>query len=192
MLEEIRIYVTERLCIYKAKGQSWDLGICPSTRLKLNKHKETQRFWQVVPFGYMQFEVRVGTEGYVVDLNTRQCGCRAWHLVGYPCVHGYATISSLNRDAKEYVSEWFTTSMYASKVDLEAELKVEHVVMFESESDSDFESESDVEANVPEVDVPELDVEAEVDVPEVYVVPKVKVDVPLVQDNLVGEIQDDI
>ena len=43
MLEEIRIYVMERLCIYKAKGQSWDLNICPSIRLKLNKHKETQR-----------------------------------------------------------------------------------------------------------------------------------------------------
>nr|KAJ0193556.1 hypothetical protein LSAT_V11C800421030 [Lactuca sativa] len=114
MLEEIRIYVMERLCIYKAKGQSWDLNICPSIRLKLNKHKETQRFWQVVPSGYMQFEVRVGTEGYAVDLNTRQCGCRAWQLAGYPCVHGYAAISSLNRDPEEYVSEWFTTSMYAS------------------------------------------------------------------------------
>ncbi|CAI9277663.1 unnamed protein product [Lactuca saligna] len=291
MLEEIRIYVMERLCIYKAKGQSWDLSICPSIRLKLNKHKETQRFWQVVPFGYMQFEVRVGTEGYAVDLNTRQCGCRACQLARYPCVHGYAAISSLNRDPEEYVSEWFTTSMYAScyrynirplncsamwpevdytkplppkkrrlpgrptlkrkrdqvereskgtrhtvskkgmimrcticrerghnrstcpqrpndvpstlgsnkkkpkkqgKVDLEAELEVEHVVMFESESDSDFESESDVEANVPEVDVLEPDVEVEVDVPEVYVVPEVQVDVPLVQDNLVGEIQDDI
>ncbi|CAI9300171.1 unnamed protein product [Lactuca saligna] len=156
-------------------------------------------------------------------------------LAGYPCVHGYAAVSSLNRDSEEYVSEWFTTSIYAScyrynirplncsamwpevdytkpfppkkkttwktnnekekgsgKVDLEAELEVEHVVMFESESDSDFKSESDVEANVPEVDVPEPDVEAEVDVPEVYVVPEVEVDVPLVQDNLVGEIQDDI
>ncbi|CAI9279858.1 unnamed protein product [Lactuca saligna] len=226
MLEEIRIYVMERLCIYKAKGQSWDLSICPSIRLKLNRHKETERFWQVVPSGYMQFEVRVGTEGYAVDLNTRQCGCRAWQLAGYPYVHGYVAISSLNRDPEEYVSEWFTTSMYAScyrerghnrstcpqrpndvpstsgsnkkkpkkqgKVDLEAELEVEHVVMFESESDSDFESESDVEANVPEVDVPEPDVEAEVDVPKVYVVPEVEVDVPLVQDNLVGEIQDDI
>nr|KAJ0185685.1 hypothetical protein LSAT_V11C900486450 [Lactuca sativa] len=72
------------------------------------------RFWQEVPSGYMQFEVRVETEGYAVDLNTRQCGCRAWQLAGYPCVHGYAAISSLNRDPEEYVLEWFTTSMYAS------------------------------------------------------------------------------
>ncbi|CAI9290053.1 unnamed protein product [Lactuca saligna] len=114
MLEEIRIYVMESLYIYKTKGQSWDLNICPSIRLKLNKLKEKQRFWQVVPSGYMQFEVRVAIDGYVVDLNTRQCGCRACQLAGYPCVHGYTAISSLNRDPEDYVSEWFTTSMYAS------------------------------------------------------------------------------
>ncbi|CAI9278523.1 unnamed protein product [Lactuca saligna] len=71
-------------------------------------------FWQVVPPGYMQFEVRVRTDGYVVDLNIRQCGCRAWQLAGYPCVHGYDAISSLNRDPEDYVSEWFTTSIDAS------------------------------------------------------------------------------
>ncbi|XP_052623735.1 uncharacterized protein LOC128129082 [Lactuca sativa] len=283
MLEEIRIYVMERLCIYKAKGQSWDLNICPSIRLKLNKHKQTQRFWQEVPSGYMQFEVRVETEGYAVDLNTRQCGCRAWQLAGYPCVHGYAAISSLNRDPEEYVLEWFTTSMYAScyrynirplncsamwpevdytkplppkkrrlpgrptmkrkrdqvereakgtrhtvskkgmimrcticrerghnrstcplrpndvpstsgsnkkkpkkqgKVDLEAELEVEHVVMFESESDSDFESEIDV----PEVDlVPEVEVDANIE-DEIQANNEVEHEIE-VQDNVEQEIQ---
>nr|KAJ0208052.1 hypothetical protein LSAT_V11C500289790 [Lactuca sativa] len=216
MLKEIRIYVMERLCIYKAKVESWDLNICPSIRLKLNKLKEQQRFWKVVPSRYMQFEVRVGIDGYVVDLHTRQCGCRAWKLTWYPCVHGYAAISSLNRDPEDYVSEWFTTSMErghnrstcpqrpndvlstSGKVDLEAELEVDHVVMFESESDSEFESESDVEANieVPEVDVVhEVDANIEVDVVpevEVDVVPNVEADVPLVQDDIEEEIQDDI
>nr|KAJ0213477.1 hypothetical protein LSAT_V11C400216340 [Lactuca sativa] len=111
MLEEIHIYAMERLCIYKSKGQSWDVNICPSIRLNLNKLKEQQRFWQVVPFGYMQFEVRVWSDGYVVDLNTRQCGCRAWQIARCPCMHGYVAISSLNRDLKDYMSEWFTTSI---------------------------------------------------------------------------------
>ena len=44
MLEEIRIYVTERLCRQKSKGSSWgDLNICPTIRLKLSKIKELQR-----------------------------------------------------------------------------------------------------------------------------------------------------
>ncbi|CAI9288541.1 unnamed protein product [Lactuca saligna] len=84
MLEEIRIYVMERLYRQKIKGQSWDLTICPTIRLKLSKLKDLQR----------------------------TCACRTWQLTGYPCVHGYACIASLNRDVEEYVSPWFTTSMY--------------------------------------------------------------------------------
>ncbi|CAI9282608.1 unnamed protein product [Lactuca saligna] len=166
MLEEIRIYVTERFCIYKSKGQSWDVNICHCIRLKLNKLKEQQR---------------------------------AWQLAGYPCIHGYVAISSLNRDPGDYVLEWFTTSTYASKVDvqvdLEAELEVECVVMFESESDNDFENESDVEANikveaacdvVPEMEanikVPEVNVEANIEVPEVDV--EANIEVPEVEASI--------
>ena len=39
MLEEIRIYVMERLYNSKKKGDGWDLDICPSIRLKLEKFK---------------------------------------------------------------------------------------------------------------------------------------------------------
>nr|KAJ0201656.1 hypothetical protein LSAT_V11C600331820 [Lactuca sativa] len=148
--------------------------------------KAFSRFWQVVPSGYMQFEVRVGTDGYDVDLHTRQCGCRAWQLAGYPCVHGYAAISSLNRNPENYVSECFTTSMYARhnrstcpqrpndvpstsgnvdvQVDIEAKLEVEHAFMFESE--------------IPDVDV----------VPEM----EANIEVPLVQDHIEEEIQDEV
>ena len=35
MLEEIRIYVMERLYNLKKKGEAWDLDICPSIILKL-------------------------------------------------------------------------------------------------------------------------------------------------------------
>ncbi|CAI9265482.1 unnamed protein product [Lactuca saligna] len=112
MLEEIRIYVMERLYRQKIKGQSWDLTICPTIRLKLSKLKDLQRFWKVIPSGYQQYEVRLGYDAYVVDIGSRTCACRTWQLTGYPCVHGYACIASLNRDVEEYVSPWFTTSMY--------------------------------------------------------------------------------
>ncbi|CAI9274918.1 unnamed protein product [Lactuca saligna] len=69
-------------------------------------------FWKVIPSGYQQYEVRLGYDAYVVDIGSRTCACRTWQLTGYPCVHGYACIASLNRDVEEYVSPWFTTSMY--------------------------------------------------------------------------------
>ncbi|KAL4590926.1 hypothetical protein LXL04_003873 [Taraxacum kok-saghyz] len=105
MLEEIRIYVMERLYNSKKKGEGWDLDICPSIRLKLEKFKLKQRFWQVYASGYEQFEVNNGYDGYAVNLNNRTCGCRAWQLTGIPCVHGVAAISYLHRNHEEYVAE---------------------------------------------------------------------------------------
>ncbi|CAI9261002.1 unnamed protein product [Lactuca saligna] len=115
MLEEIRIYVMERLCIQKSKGSSWgDLNICPTIRLKLSKIQTLQRFWRVVPSGYQQFEVRLLQDAYAVDLGKKTCGCRGWQLTGYPCVHAYAAISNLNRDPEDYVSPWLTTRMFCN------------------------------------------------------------------------------
>nr|KAJ0222335.1 hypothetical protein LSAT_V11C200051040 [Lactuca sativa] len=96
MLEEIRIYVMERLCTQKSKGSSWgDLHICPSIRLKLSKIKALQRFWRVVPSGYQEFEVRLGYDAYSVDLGKKTCACKAWQSTGYPYMHAYAVISNL-------------------------------------------------------------------------------------------------
>nr|KAJ0219155.1 hypothetical protein LSAT_V11C300142680 [Lactuca sativa] len=115
MLEEIRIYVMERLCIQKSKGSYWgDLNIYPSIRLKLSKIKELHRFWRVVPSGYQEFELRLGYDSYGVDLGKKTCACRAWQLTGYPCVHVYVSISNLNKDPEDYVSPWFTTIMFCS------------------------------------------------------------------------------
>nr|KAJ0208438.1 hypothetical protein LSAT_V11C500283920 [Lactuca sativa] len=115
MLEEIRIYVMERLCTQKSKGSSWgDLHICPSIRLKLSKIKGLQRFWRVVPSGYQEFEVRLGYDAYSIDLGKKTCVCRAWQLTSYPCVHAYAVISNLNRDSEDYVSPWLTTTMFGN------------------------------------------------------------------------------
>nr|KAJ0211487.1 hypothetical protein LSAT_V11C400221130 [Lactuca sativa] len=112
MLEEIRIYVMERLYRQKIKGQSWDLTICPTIRLKLSKLKDLQRFWKVISSGYQQYEVILGYDAYVVDIGSRTCACGTRQLIGYPCVHGYACLASLNEDVEEYVSPWFTTLMY--------------------------------------------------------------------------------
>ncbi|XP_023766738.1 uncharacterized protein LOC111915301 [Lactuca sativa] len=91
MLEEIRIYVMERLCIQKSNGSSWgDLNICPTIRLKLSKIKTLQRFWRVVPSGYQQFEVRLLQDAYD------------------------AAILNLNRDPEDYVSPWLTTTMFCN------------------------------------------------------------------------------
>nr|KAJ0228597.1 hypothetical protein LSAT_V11C100013270 [Lactuca sativa] len=113
MLEEIRIYAMERMYKMLQEGQSWgNLKICPSIRLKISKLKKQQRFWGVIPSGIQQYEVRIGNDGYAVDLNNNTCGCRSWQVSGIPCVHAVAAISYLNRNAEDYVAPWFHTTMF--------------------------------------------------------------------------------
>ena len=51
MLEEIRVYVMERMYRQKVKGDKWELDICPSIRRKIEKNKEIQRYnSMILPF----------------------------------------------------------------------------------------------------------------------------------------------
>nr|KAJ0186296.1 hypothetical protein LSAT_V11C900467960 [Lactuca sativa] len=86
MLEEIRIFVMEM--IYK--GNEWDLTICPSIR----KLIQDLKIVGVTPCGYQKYEVRI------------------WKLIGIPCLHGVAAISSLNQDAETYVSQSYSKEAY--------------------------------------------------------------------------------
>ncbi|CAI9292180.1 unnamed protein product [Lactuca saligna] len=69
-------------------------------------------FWGVIPSGIQQYEVRIGNDGYVVDLNNNTCGCRSWQVSGIPCVHAVVAISYLNRNVEDYVAPWFHTTMF--------------------------------------------------------------------------------
>ncbi|CAI9285468.1 unnamed protein product [Lactuca saligna] len=82
MLEEIRIYAMERI------------------------------FWGVIYSGVQKYEVRIGNDGYAMDLTNNTCGCRSWQVSSIPCVHVVAAISYLNRNAEDYVIPWFHTTMF--------------------------------------------------------------------------------
>ncbi|CAI9291513.1 unnamed protein product [Lactuca saligna] len=76
--------------------------------------KEEQRYWDVIPSGEEEYEVKLAHEVYVVHLESKTCGCRAWQLSGIPCVHAIAAILYLNGNAEDYVAVWFKTSMFGS------------------------------------------------------------------------------
>nr|KAJ0203538.1 hypothetical protein LSAT_V11C500232650 [Lactuca sativa] len=112
MLEDIRVYVMQRLYHQRSKGESWDLTICPSIRKKIIHLKEKQKFWAVYPCGYQQFEVVLCNDRYAIDLIRRTCGCRRWQLTGIPYVHGVAAISSMNLNSEEYVASCYSKATY--------------------------------------------------------------------------------
>ncbi|CAI9279345.1 unnamed protein product [Lactuca saligna] len=92
MLEEIRLYMMERIYNMKLKGQQWGNHICPEIRDK--------------------FEVRGAIDAYEVDLERKTCSCRLWQLNGYGCAHSVASISFLNMDVEAYVDNMFSTTTF--------------------------------------------------------------------------------
>ncbi|CAI9303910.1 unnamed protein product [Lactuca saligna] len=112
MLEEIRLYMMDRIYNMKLKGQQWGNHICPEIRDKVNLLKKAQRHYQVLPSGLNQFEVRGAIDAYEVDLERKTCSCRLWQLNGYGCTHYVASISFLNRDVEAYVDNMFSTTTF--------------------------------------------------------------------------------
>ena len=110
MLEELRLYMMEKL--FKSKLKAWSGNVSPAIRQKLNVLKDQQRYWEVLPSGQNQFETRCANEAFHVDLEKRTCSCRLWQLNGYGCVHSVASICFMNREVEEYVDPIFTRSMY--------------------------------------------------------------------------------
>lgn len=112
MLEAIRVIMMERMHKMRRNCDSWVDDICPSYRKKLEHNKLQQRYWNVVPGGGSQFEVRKGHDAFVVDEEKRTCTCRMWELSGLPCEHSVAAIYFLHKNPEDYVPAWFRKEMY--------------------------------------------------------------------------------
>ncbi|CAI9264970.1 unnamed protein product [Lactuca saligna] len=112
MLEDLRMYMMERVFIMKAKGQGWGNQICPAIRELVNEIKKSQRHYQVLPSGLNQFEVKGTRDAYEVHLERRTCSCSLWQLNGMGCVHFIAAMSYMNRDVESYVDKIFSSITY--------------------------------------------------------------------------------
>ncbi|XP_023732468.1 uncharacterized protein LOC111880288 [Lactuca sativa] len=95
MLEEIRIFVMERISSQRVEGIERDLTICPSIRMLIQDLKS------LLPY-----------TDYGVDLIAKTCVCRIWQLTGTPCLDGVVAIYSLNQDAETYVSQSYSKKAY--------------------------------------------------------------------------------
>ncbi|GKE46258.1 agenet domain-containing protein [Tanacetum coccineum] len=98
MLEEIRIYIMQRLVAMNKLALNLEDTITPSIRKQLEILKVKQRDWLVYASGFQELKVRICDESYGVDLTNKVCGCRMWELSGVPCVHAMAGYMHRNKD----------------------------------------------------------------------------------------------
>nr|GEV38528.1 hypothetical protein CTI12_AA091940 [Tanacetum cinerariifolium] len=104
MLEDIRVYLMQRVMAMHNIAVNLEDQITPTVRKKVEYLKREQRHWTVFPSAYQQFEVRCGDSAFGVNLGEKTCACRLWKLSGIPCIHAVAGYMHLNRDPGEGVS----------------------------------------------------------------------------------------
>nr|GEX61120.1 hypothetical protein [Tanacetum cinerariifolium] len=96
MLEDIRIYIIQRMCHMNKLSFKLEDTITPSVRKKLEYLKEKTML--VYPSAFREVKVRRGYNGYGVNLHTKKCGCKFWKLSGISCIHAMAAYYHMNMD----------------------------------------------------------------------------------------------
>ncbi|GJS98435.1 hypothetical protein Tco_0819605 [Tanacetum coccineum] len=76
MLEEIRLYIMQRIVAMNKLAFSLEDRITPSIRKRLEILKKKQREWIVYPSGFQELEVRKGDQSYGVNLQHKQIHSR--------------------------------------------------------------------------------------------------------------------
>ena len=112
MLEEIRIYLMQRMVTMNKKAVNLNDSVCPSIRKYLTLLNNKQRYWEVIVSGYQEFEVRKSDQAFGVNLASKTCTCKWWILSGLPCVHAVAAFAFTSQDPATGVSSYYKKKMW--------------------------------------------------------------------------------
>ncbi|KAI3509487.1 hypothetical protein L1887_24793 [Cichorium endivia] len=114
MLEEIRIYIMDRIAHMSENCSKWNSNVCPAALKKMNLFGKYMRFWLIVHSQGSVFEARRSSESYMVDLERMSCTCRLWDLSGIPCVHATAAINYIHETPYGYISDYFSKEKFVA------------------------------------------------------------------------------
>lgn len=81
--------------------------LCPRVRKRLEKAVRTCRFCALQPAKDRKYEVRVFQDCFIVDLNAKECSCKAWEMTGLPCYHVLACINHSRLQYEDFVDDFF-------------------------------------------------------------------------------------
>ncbi|KAL4586511.1 hypothetical protein LXL04_011147 [Taraxacum kok-saghyz] len=107
MLEEIRIYVMDRIAHMNEKALKWKTNVCPAVLKKMKIFGKYMRysyvcgtlmFWMVIHSQWMVFETRFQYQ----------------NLSGIPCVHAIAAINYIHKTPEAYIHPYFLKDTFLS------------------------------------------------------------------------------
>jgi len=112
MLEDIKTSLIERMHNKVNMMLKYDDVVCPRIMKKIEKLKLDSRWCTPIPALNNKFQVRVGEDQYIMDLNANTYSCRLWSLSGIPCSHAIFCIHYMKQDVVDYVDDYFKENAY--------------------------------------------------------------------------------
>ncbi|WMV45875.1 hypothetical protein MTR67_039260 [Solanum verrucosum] len=86
---------------------TWISDISPRASLVLEENKDSARDCQVRFNGQFGYEILDGHYRHNIDIRTKTCTCRTWHLRGIPSQHVVLAYQHAGQDPEDHVVHWY-------------------------------------------------------------------------------------
>ncbi|XVF43695.1 hypothetical protein PTKIN_Ptkin02bG0061300 [Pterospermum kingtungense] len=112
MLEEIRVFVMEKIVEKREFVNKWNNNYDPLIKDRFDEYKKEGVDWRVHWNGDKGCEVEKGRRQFTVNLNKKEYSCRVWQLTGIPCPHACCAIWHDEKDPNEFMHMWYHPATY--------------------------------------------------------------------------------
>ncbi|XP_021851595.2 uncharacterized protein [Spinacia oleracea] len=114
LMEWIRRYMMKRCCA-KREGLKQFVGlIMPSVLKMIERGQKEVSKMRLIQSDLYEFEVDHDGDTFVVNLQTKTCGCYRWTLMGIPCWHALACIAKRRLNYEDFVHPAYHVKTYAA------------------------------------------------------------------------------
>ncbi|XP_058092845.1 uncharacterized protein LOC131239257 [Magnolia sinica] len=111
MVDVIRCKMMEMICSRREAANRWSTTLTHAMEQKLRKEMHRSQVLNVVSQSGSMFEVRDDTVN-IVNLETWECTCQRWQIIGLPCMHAVAVFDRMSRNSYDYCSGYYTLDRY--------------------------------------------------------------------------------
>ncbi|XP_048496312.1 uncharacterized protein LOC125495592 [Beta vulgaris subsp. vulgaris] len=112
-MEWIRRYVMQRFCSKREGSKTFEGVIMPSVVKMVHKGLDKVSSMRVRQADLQEFEVDHELDTFVVNLESRHCGCYRWSLMGIPCWHALACIQLRRLKYEDFIHPAYHVETYA-------------------------------------------------------------------------------
>lgn len=112
IVDMIRCKMMEMIYTRRENSNTWVDVLTPSMNQKVQEDMAKSRNMDVVRSNGNVFEVNYEDIIYVVNIETWECTCRKWQVMGMPCLHALAVIEKIQGWIADFCSKYFTAEYY--------------------------------------------------------------------------------